>query len=218
MSLIVNNNFIDDTYKIRSERLLTIQKNFVSIQFILQAPVHIASWAKDCSDAFADVISISGVGICEDADSDEAILEIEEEILMEEEYKKIRSLGIAIYKDIPNYLKDYGFDSDFPLKRTNKLNRVDLLLKTYFRHLAAKINPLIPVSLIMRLTDARNDFEDVLSSKYKGKSIQKQSFSLASDHFVTDSTILNELKNYWFAKMGLKDERITLIGMVNDYN
>jgi hypothetical protein len=55
MPVVVNNNFTEDSYGMRSERLSAIQGNFATIQPVLAAPVHIATWAVDCYDVYADL-------------------------------------------------------------------------------------------------------------------------------------------------------------------
>jgi hypothetical protein len=52
MQIISDNNFLRDSYNVRSERLAAIQGNFADIQTVLQAPAHIATWAATCFDKF----------------------------------------------------------------------------------------------------------------------------------------------------------------------
>ncbi len=47
MPIVVNNNFSQDTYGIRTERLIAIQGNFALIQPELSASAHISNWEDD---------------------------------------------------------------------------------------------------------------------------------------------------------------------------
>lgn len=61
MSVVVNNDFSNDTYGIRAERLNAIQGNFSSIQTELEAPANIETWAATCYDDYSTIWSASGV-------------------------------------------------------------------------------------------------------------------------------------------------------------
>ena len=47
MPIVVNNNFSQDTYGMRTERLIAIQGNFALIQPELSSPAHITNWEDD---------------------------------------------------------------------------------------------------------------------------------------------------------------------------
>jgi hypothetical protein len=85
--------------------------------------------------------------------------------LMEEEYQNVRVLAYSIYEDLPDYFKDYGFETAFPDKRDDKFIRVNDVLKTYSRHVAAAITPLLPSAVLTRLTNAKNDFQAALDNQ-----------------------------------------------------
>jgi hypothetical protein len=213
MDVIRNNNFTDDTYGTRVERLIAIEGNFASVQPFLQAPAHIADWAVDCQTVFSDVLATSGVEINFGESSTMTV--VAKESILTEEYQKTRYLAYSIYKDLPDYFKDYGFDLAFPLRKVEKLNRVDNVLKTYARHSADGVTPLLPDLIISRLTDARNNYELAMNDQSEQKSIARHAVTLTSARFDSDTKMLIELKAWWYAMMGKSDPRITIIGMVN---
>ena len=157
MPIIVNNNFANDTYNVRSERLAAIQGNFASMQPELNAPDYIETWAESCYDNFAQAWELSGV---EDDQSQSATLDFNNKLdLMEEEYQNAKLLGTTIYRNNAKFLKDFGFDTKFPDLRGEKINKARKVLVTHQEHVDAGISPLIPQAVIDRLTDAVEDAE-----------------------------------------------------------
>ena len=213
MAVIQDNNFSLDTYGTRTERLISIQGNFASIQPVLAAPAHIATWAATCSDVFSDILSTSNV---ERNESEGATILVDEaEAQMESEYQNVRVLAYSIYEDLPDYFKDYGFDVAYPDRRADKFIRVNDVLETYDRHVAQTITPLLPSAVMTRLTNARNNFETALANQRKESSDASHAITALSNRFVSDTKMLNQLKAWWYAMLGKQDGRITLIGMVN---
>ena len=217
MPIIVNNNFANDTYNVRSERLAAIQGNFASMQPDLQAPDYIETWAESCYDNFAQAWELSGL---EDDQSQSATLDFNNKLdLMEEEYQNAKMLGTTIYRNNAKFLKDFGFDTKFPDLRGEKINKARKVLVTHQEHVDAAISPLIPQAVIDRLTDAVEDAEAARAAQDKERKEYQHANDELRELFDTDSGILNELKAWWFAVLGKKDGRITAIGMVNpDYS
>ena len=217
MPIIVNNNFANDTYNVRSERLAAIQGNFASMQPELNAPDYIETWAESCYDNFAQAWELSGV---EDDQSQSATLDFNNKLdLMEEEYQNAKLLGTTIYRNNAKFLKDFGFDTKFPDLRGEKINKARKVLVTHQEHVDAGISPLIPQAVIDRLTDAVEDAEAARAAQDKERKEYQHANDELRELFDTDSGILNELKAWWFAVLGKKDGRITAIGMVNpDYS
>ena len=206
MPVVLNNNFSEDTYGIRIERLIAIQGNFASIQPVLNAPANIADWAEDCADVFSNLLSVSGAEMNESEGA--TVIVAETEALMEEEYQNIKTLAKAIYVDMPDYYEDYGLELPFPERRDDKFIRVGTVLEVYDRHTTAGITPLLPVAVIQRLTDARDDFKDALSNQDKERADARHAVSAVSKRFESDTKMLNNLKAWWYAMLGKKDERI----------
>ena len=217
MPIIVNNNFANDTYNVRSERLAAIQGNFASMQPELNAPDYIETWAESCYDNFAQAWELSGV---EDDQSQSATLDFNNKLdLMEEEYQNAKMLGTTIYRNNAKFLKDFGFDTKFPDLRGENINKARKVLVTHQEHVDARISPLIPQAVIDRLTDAVEDAEAARAAQDKERKEYQHANDELRELFDTDSGILNELKAWWFAVLGKKDGRITAIGMVNpDYS
>ena len=213
MPVVINNNFSQDTYGMRAERLIAIQGNFASIQSELNAPEHIVEWAADCSDAFNEIIATSEIEFNE-SEGATAVVE-EKEILMDEEYQNVRSMGITIYKNNRKYYEDYGFEKVYPSRRSDKIRRVESVIDVYARHIADSVTPLIPQLLITRLTNAFNNFKEALANQDKERSDARHSHNTASIRFESDTKMLNQLKTWWFAMLGKDDGRISLVGMVN---
>jgi len=206
MPVVLNNNFSEDTYGIRIERLIAIQPE-------LNAPANIADWADDCADVFSNLLSVSGAEMNESEGA--TVVVAETEALMEEEYQNIKTLAKALYVDMPDYYVDYGPELPFPERRDDKFIRVGKVLEVYDRHTTEGLTPLLPAAVIQRLSDARDDFQDALSNQDKERAEARHAVSQVSKRFESDTKMLNNLKAWWYAMLGKKDERIDLIGMVN---
>ena len=213
MPVVLNNNFSNDTYGVRTERLIAIQGNLASIQSELQVPANILTWSEDCNDVFSNLLAVSQLEINESEGATAIVTE--KELAMEEIYQNVKTMGIAIYKDLPEYLKDYGFENAFPIRRDDKFRAVDTVLLAFARHKAAAVTPLIPELMITRLTAARDAFKAAIEVQDKERSDARHSVAELSKRFESDTAILNQLKSWWYVMLGKKDPRITLIGMVN---
>ena len=213
MSVVVDNSFSADTYGMRTERLIAIQTNFASIQTELQAPANIETWAEDCYDVYAAALSTSQLEANESEGA--TVVVAEKEAALDEVYQNVKNMGITIYKDAPKYIQDYGFELVYPIRRDDKLAVADRVVQCYARHVADGVTPLIPQVMITRLSDAREYYYEAIGAQDKERSDARHAVSLLSDRFVADTQMLNQLKIWWFSMMGKKDERITLIGMVN---
>jgi hypothetical protein len=216
MPVVVDNNFSLDTYGNRTERLIAIQSNFASIQTELVAPANIETWAEDCYDVYALALSTSELEIGESEGA--TVVVAENEAILDEIYQNVKNMGITIYKDMPKLIEDYGFGLVYPIRRDEKIAKANRVLQCYARHVAAAVTPLIPAIMITRYQNAKDDFFDSIGLQDKERSDARHAVTALSDQFVADTQKLNELKIWWYAMMGKKDERITLIGMVNpDY-
>ena len=213
MPVIQNNNFSQDTYGNRAERLIAIQENFGSIQTELQAPANIATWADDCYDVYSATLATSELEANESEGA--TVVVAEKEAALDEVYQSVKNMGITIYKDSPKFIQDYGFEHQYPIRRDDKFARTDRVIQCYQRHVADGVTPLIPSVMIDRLEDARTDFYEAIGAQDKERSDARHAVANLSKRFEADSQKLNELKIWWFAMMGKKDGRIDLIGMVN---
>jgi len=213
MPVIQNNDFANDTHGSRAERLNAIQGNFASIQPDLQAPANIADWADDCYDVYSQILANSGV---EASESEGATLDATlKGDLMEEEYQNARTLGIALYVDNPVKLKDFNFETVFPDSRNNKIARVDQVLETNTRHIADGISPVLPTTIIDRLTDAKDDYVAALKVQDKERADAREAVADLKERFDSDTKMLQKLRAWFYAMLGKQDPRIDLVGMVN---
>ena len=213
MPVVVDNVFSRDTYGVRAERLIAIQENFGSIQTELQSPANIATWADDCYDVYSAALATSELEANESEGA--TVVVAEKEAALDEVYQSVKNMGITIYKDSPKFIQDYGFEHQYPIRRDDKFARTDRVIQCYQRHVADGVTPLIPSVMIDRLEDARADFYEAIGAQDKERSDARHAVANLSKRFEADTQKLNELKIWWFAMMGKKDERITLIGMVN---
>ena len=213
MPIIRNNNFIRDSFGTRIERLITIQGNFGLVQPELLAPAHIVAWTANCMDAFSNILAESGVDRNE---TEAATVNSEMKYAsMASEYQNLRLLGMTIYHDKPVFLKDFGFDTAFPQTRNNRIARVELVLDTNARQIEEGVTPLLPAEFIARLEAAKDEYLAALLNQEKKNSDARHSKSELDEHFAADTRILQELRAWWFVKMGKKHDGVELIGMVN---
>ena len=213
MPIIRNNNFIRDSFGTRIERLITIQGNFGLVQPELLAPAHIVAWTANCMDAFSNILAESGVDRNE---TEAATVNSEMKYAsMASEYQNLRLLGMTIYHDQPVFLKDFGFDTAFPQTRNNRIARVELVLDTNARQIEEGVTPLLPAEFIARLEAAKVDYLAALLNQEKKNSVARHSKSELDEHFAADTRILQELRAWWFVKMGKNHDGVELIGMVN---
>jgi hypothetical protein len=213
MPVVVDNNFSQDTYGTRTERLIAIQGNFASIQPELQAPAHIVTWAVDCFDVYSNLLAVSGLEMSE---SETATAVVAEKVAaLEEAYQNIRYIGTSIYSDNLSVQNEYGFITEFPDSRDDMFRVVDKVVLAYDKHTDAGLTPLIPLTLITRLTNARGELETAIANQDSERFDARKAVNDASTRFVSDTKILNELKSWFYVMIGKEDPRITLIGMVN---
>ncbi len=213
MPIVVNNNFSEDSFEMRSERLSAIQGNFATIQPELSAPDYIAECAEDCYDVYAELWTNYGV---EDDQIEAATLDFNSKLaLMEEEYQNAKYLAISIYRDNQTFLKQFEFDMRFPDSRNARIEKCLKVLKTHENHIDAGVSTLLPTAIITRLTNAVTAAEEAKWVQDKERGEAGHQHDLLLERFDSDSEILKELKSWWFAMMGKKDSRITWVGMVN---
>lgn len=213
MPVVLNNNFSEDSYGIRAERLNAIQGNLASFQPVLNAQPAIVSWAEDCYDVFTQKLTAAGVEMNE---SEGATLDVETKAeLMEEEYQNAKLLANTIYRENPVHLKDFGFDSAFPDRRNDKIARVNKVLEVCNRHETAGLSTLLPDAIITRLTDAKTAYEAALQVQDKERSDARLAISELSKQFEKDTKKLQDLRAWSYAMLGKQDPRMGLIGMVN---
>jgi hypothetical protein len=121
MPVIVDNNFSQDTYGMRTERLIAIQGNFATIQTELQAPAHIETWAEDCFDVYSNLLAVSGL---EMGESETATAIVAEKVTaLNEAYQNVRYIGTSIYADNLKIQNEYGFITAFPDSRDDMFRR-----------------------------------------------------------------------------------------------
>ena len=213
MPVVVNNNFSQDTYGMRTERLIAIQGNFASIQPELSAPANISTWAADCFDVYANLLALSGLEMTE---SEVATAIVAEKVAaLEEAYQNVKYIGTSIYTDRTSILDKYEFGTSFPDNRDDMFRRVDAVILAYNRHTADGVTPLIPETLITRLTGARDDVKTALATQDDERYDARNAVTVASERFVEDTKKLNELKSWTYVMLGKQDDRVNLIGMVN---
>ena len=213
MPVVVNNNFSQDTYGMRTERLIAIQGNFASIQPELSAPANISTWAADCFDVYANLLALSGLEMTE---SEVATAIVAEKVAaLEEAYQNVKYIGTSIYTDRTSILDKYEFGTSFPDDRDDMFRRVDAAILAYNRHTADGVTPLIPETLITRLTGARDDVKTALATQDDERYDARNAVTVASERFVEDTKKLNELKSWTYVMLGKQDDRVNLIGMVN---
>ena len=213
MPLVVDNNFQNDNYNIRAERLNAIQGNLESFQPVLNAPPAIVTWAEDCYDNFTQKLTDAGVEMNE---SEGASLDVETKAaLMEEEYQNAKILANSIYREDPVHLKDFGFDSAFPDRRNDKIARVNKVLEVNTRHETALLTTLVPDAIITRLTNAKTAYEAALQVQDKERTDARHAVAELSKHFENDTKKLQDLRAWAYAMLGKQDPRMGLIGMVN---
>lgn len=213
MPVILDNNFAKDTYGIRTERLIAIQGNFSTVQPDLQAPAHIESWADDCFDIYSNLLAVSGLEMSESETATAIVAEKVDELL--EAYQNVRYIGTSIYSDNQNIINEYGFNEAFPEKRDDMFRRIDKVLLAYSKHTSESLTPLIPSSLISRLTLVRDNLQTAIANQDKERFEARRAVTDASERFVSDTKILIELKSWAYVMFGKQDDRLTLIGMVN---
>lgn len=213
MPVILDNNFAKDTYGVRTERLIAIQGNFASIQPELQAPAHIESWAEDCFDVYSNLLAVSGLEMGE-SETATAIVAEKVDALMEA-YQNVRYIGTSIYLNNQNIVNEYGFNEAFPEKRDDMFRRIDKVLLAYSKHTTEGLTPLIPSTLITRLTLVRDEMQTAIANQDKERFEARRAVTDASERFVSDTKYLIELKSWAYVMFGKQDDRLTLIGMVN---
>jgi len=213
MPIVVNNNFSEDSYGMRSERLSAIQGNFDSIQSELAAPAAIATWAEDCYDVYAELWTNAGV---ENDQSEAATLDLNVKLaLMEDEYQNAKFLATSIYRENQTFLKQFEFDMRFPDLRNDKIDKARKVLKTHENHVAALVTTLLPTAIITRLTNAVEAAEAAKWAQDKERGESGHALDLLTARFDSDTGFLQELRAWWYAMLGKKDARITWVGMVN---
>ena len=213
MPVVVNNNFSQDTYGMRTERLIAIQENFDSVQPDLQAPAHIVAWAEDCYDVYSNLLAVSGLEMSE---SETATAIVAESVAaLESAYQNVRYIGTSIYADNMKIQNEYSFNEEFPASRDDMFRRVDKVALAYDKHTDEGLTPLIPANLISRLATAASDLREALGNQDKERFEARRAVTDVSERFVADSKILNELKSWAYVMFGKNDDRLTLIGMVN---
>jgi hypothetical protein len=213
MPIIKNNNVTHDTFNERAERLSAIQGNLTSIQSELQAPAYIISWAENCYDLFMDLHALYGY---HRGRNEGNTLNVNDKArVMEVEYQNVKTLALSIYRDDRVNLKDFGFDEPYPIRTNEKVPRINKVLQANERHIAAGVTNLLPDSLITRLMDAKNDFEAALLERDNDKTESEHTLAELKKRFDDDTAILQELRAWWYIKMGKNDGRIGIIEMVN---
>ncbi len=213
MPIIKNNNVTHDTFNERAERLSAIQGNLTSIQSELQAPAYIITWAENCYDLFMDLHALSGY---HRGRNEGNTLNVNNKArVMEVEYQNVKTLALSIYRDDRVNLKDFGFDEPYPIRTNEKVPRINKVLQANERHIAAGVTNLLPDSLITRLMDAKNDFEAALLERDNNKTESEHTLAELKKRFDDDTAILQELRAWWYIKMGKNDARITMLEMVN---
>ncbi|MDT3738662.1 MAG: fibronectin type III domain-containing protein [Candidatus Kapabacteria bacterium] len=213
MPVVVNNNFAQDTYGMRTERLIAIQGNFTMIQPALQSPAHIATWAEDCFDVYSNLLALSGLEMNE---SEGATAIVAEKVdALEEAYQNVKFIGTSIYTDMPNILKEYEFETAFPQSRDDMFRRVDTVILAFNEHTTEGVTPLIPQTLITGLTVAREELKTAIDTQDKERFDARHAVTVASERFVEDTKKLKQLKSWTFVMLGKQDDRVNLIGMVN---
>ena len=213
MPVVVDNVFSRDTYGMRSERLIAIQSNFASIQPELSAPAEVATWSDDCYDVYANLLALSELEANESEGS--TVVVAEKEDILDEVYQYVKNMGLTIYKDSPKLIQDYGFEFEYPIRRSEKLKFADRVIQCYNRNVTDLVTPLIPALMITRLQNARDDYKTALGSQDKERSDARHAVAVLSEQFVKDTQKLNELKLWTYAMLGKDEPRIGLIGMVN---
>ena len=213
MPVVVDNNFSLDTYGMRSERLIAIQTNFDLIQPDLSAPAEIATWAEDCYDVYANLLALSQLEANESEGA--TVVVSEKEAALDEIYQYVKNMGLTIYKNMPKFIEDYGFEFTYPRRRDDKLAWADKVILCYDRHVAALVTPLIPQVMITRLEDAKDEFKTAIGNQDKERSDARHAVANISEQFAKDTQKLNELKIWAYAMLGKQDPRMGLIGMVN---
>ena len=213
MPVVVDNVFSKDTYGMRTERLIAIQTNFDLIQPDLSAPANIATWAEDCYDVYANLLALSQLEANESEGA--TVVVSEKEAALDEVYQYVKNMGLTIYKDMPKFIEDYGFEFTYPLRRDDKLACADKVILCYNRHVVALVTPLIPQVMITRLEDAKDEFKTAIGNQDKERSDARHAVANISEQFAKDTQKLNELKIWAYAMLGKQDPRMGLIGMVN---
>ena len=213
MPVVVDNVFSRDTYGMRSERLIAIQSNFASIQPELSAPAEVATWSDDCYNVYSNLLALSELETNESEGL--TVVVAEKEAALDEMYQYVKGMGLTIYKDMPKLIQDYGFEFQYPIRRSEKLKFADKVIQCYDRNVIDLVTPLIPALMITRLQNARDEFYTALGNQDKERSDARHAVAVLSEQFERDTQKLNELKLWSFAMLGKDEPRMGLIGMVN---
>ena len=213
MSVILNNNFSQDTHDIRAERLRKIQDNHDFIRDELHAPEEICIWAEDCYDIFMNKISSSAVDTAQWHSQTFSVQNMLRELT--ECYQIVRALGIPIYADDQKHLKDFDFGLRFPKSRLEMLSRAELIVEVHNRHVQEGLPKTIPQVMIDRLAAAIADTELAMEEQEQKKKRAMHSTAELKELMKADEWLLTLLKGWWRGVMGKDSVLIQKIGMVN---
>lgn len=213
MPIITDNSFSRDSYSTRAERLIAIQSNFDSVQPDLNAPANIVAWAEDCHDVFSALWAEANA---EEGESKGATLDSQEKgAAMDDAYQRAKTIAETLYRDDEKNFDEFKFDLPYPIKRNDRVARVDTVLNAHAHHIEKGITHLIPANIISQLEDTRADFVESIGEQDAERSDAYVATANLQERFKDDTRLLQDLRNWWYTMMGKNDPRITLIGMVN---
>ena len=213
MATILNNNFTNDSYGLRLERLATIQSNLGTIQPELGAPAEIVTWAATCFDNFSNLITQKDAEMSE---SDAATLQSTEKgRILEEEFQNCRTFYTTFLKSQPFRLQELKLDVEFPTERQMKIKKAEHILEIDERQTGEGVTPNLPAGLKARLINAIEEYRVALNAQDVESEQASYAVLKVNQAFETDTEMLQKLRSWWYIILGKRDPRISIIGMVN---
>ena len=208
--MIPDNSFSADTIAVRAERLQLIEMNLAThLPTLIELPVDLSTRLANCSSLFLAKKDLASI---EDGESVGATTAARLAFdFMRKEYVVAKKFADNLYKDKPEFLAEYQFNISYPTSQLEQLEKVRIVLGEHTRLVALGETPLLPTTLITRLTTALA----AATEKYQAKAKERGEATHARNVFneVWDTTT-NDLKYlYQCCCITWDDDHINLIDL-----
>lgn len=211
--MITDNNFLFDSYDERLARLYKVQHFFVNHPDSLELPASVAEWVVDCNDVFNDFRTNYRLATI---DKKYSSINVTKEVAkMGSLYQIARQLALATYNSDTDGISDLGIDVKYPTIRSEKMERVETLLKATARHITQGKEYALPTNLTTKLQNALADVKSALEKQAEETANYRVQLTAIRSKMESDLVILRIILALWQAEKGKNDDSIESLGMVN---
>jgi len=210
--MIFDNNFLADSYLTRLARLQSIQNTFGSQPNLLELHPSLSAWVKVCHKEFQNTYHEFITAATSKRLSAQSATQAVNK--MGELYQRCRSLALATYHSDANGISDLGIDGKYPTLRTERVKRVETMLKATARHRSNGIEHVLPAPMIAKLEAAVAEVKAATELQAEKQAVYRTKLTAVRNHMNRDRVMLRTLLALWHAENGKYDASIDRLGMV----